>query len=43
MNIRAETPADYDSIAKLLVAAFDTNEELRLVDAIRASEAISLS
>lgn len=37
MNIRVETPADYASIADVLVAAFDSEDEVRLVDAIRTS------
>jgi putative acetyltransferase len=38
MQIRPETEADYDAIAKVTAAAFGQQDEARLVEAIRASE-----
>lgn len=38
MKIRAESPEDYDAIAKVIGAAFETEDEVRLVDAVRISD-----
>jgi putative acetyltransferase len=38
MKIRAETPEDHDAIAKVIAAAFETEDEVRLVEAIRTSD-----
>jgi putative acetyltransferase len=36
--IRPEEPADYDAIAALTEAAFEGHEEVRMIEAIRASD-----
>ena len=41
--IRAETPADLAAIHRLNVAAFETDAEAKLVDALRAAGALTLS
>lgn len=43
VSIRKETPADVLAIHRLNVAAFETAAEARLVDALRASGALTLS
>lgn len=43
LEVREETPEDVDAIRALNASAFDTDAEARLVDALRASRALSLS
>jgi putative acetyltransferase len=43
IEIREETPADIAAIRALNVSAFETDGEARLVDALRANAALSLS
>jgi putative acetyltransferase len=43
MRIREERPGDIDAIHRLNAAAFDTDVEARLVDALREQGALSLS